>query len=315
MGFGYGIGHSPKAGAAVADFTVKKEAVYETIDYWTEESGGTADNSAEWSSGNGATGYIGRPIGPGWEVIGLYFHADTYAAQASITVDLMNYGNTPSNAAANTIASISLADATDGGGQTNNAYKLFLLNTPVEVPVTGDSTVIGFLTRNSQGNISDARVGARLRRLVGNYVCDVIIGGDAVQEDTGGGGNTGGAPALGAPNDGTLFNDNYQGGQSVSTPFNVQVRNNSGNPVNWQIVLTGTGFNGDDDGNSPLFPIGANVSSDGKNYDYAVVAESDGTFTHYFTGVNPLSAWDNAEIIGGVPDVSGAQGVVNLYIP
>ena len=58
----------------------------------------------------------GLPIDAGWEVEAMYFQADTYPATATVQVDLMNYGNTPSNAAANTITSITLSSSTDGGG-------------------------------------------------------------------------------------------------------------------------------------------------------------------------------------------------------
>lgn len=155
--------------------TVTKEDLYEYRDIWAEESGATNPNSAEWSFGNGATGFMGLPIDNGWEVVALAFHADTYPATATIQVDLMNYGNTPSNAAANTIASISLANATDGGGVTNNAYKYEVLASPIAIPVTGSSTVIGFITRGETGAISDARIYARLRRKIGEYVSDVSI--------------------------------------------------------------------------------------------------------------------------------------------
>ncbi len=155
--------------------TVTKLPVYEYRDIWAEEGGGANANNSEWSFGNGATGFMGLPIGQGWEVTGMYFHADTYAATATIQVDLMNYGNTPSNAGANTIASISLSSSTDGGGATNNGYKYETYATPIPVPVTGTHTVIGFITRGQTGNISDMRVGARLRRQVGEYVSEVTI--------------------------------------------------------------------------------------------------------------------------------------------
>lgn len=149
--------------------------IYEYRDIWAEESSGTNPNSAEWSFGNGATGYMGLPIDAGWEVEALYFMADTYPATATIQVDLMNYGNVASNAAANTIASINLTSSTDGGGTTNNAYKYESLDEPVAIPVTGSATVIGFLTRGETGNISDARVGARLRRKVADVVGSVLL--------------------------------------------------------------------------------------------------------------------------------------------
>lgn len=148
------------------DITYKP--VYEYRDIWAEESGGTNPNNAQWSFGNGATGYIGLPIDAGWEVIQLGFHADTYPSTATIQIDLMSY-NTPSLAAANTIASVSLTSATDGGGTINNAYKL------ADVSAVVPAGVVGFITRGATGNISDARVYARLRRQVGTCVEDVSV--------------------------------------------------------------------------------------------------------------------------------------------
>ena len=140
-----------------------------------EENGVLNANSAEWSYGNGATGYMGEVVDEGWEVVAMYLMADTYAATASVQVDLMNYGNTPSNAAANTISSISLTNSTDGGGATNNAYKYFQLPAPIPVPVTGTTTVLGFLTRNVSGTISDVRVGAKIRKLKGYYISNIVV--------------------------------------------------------------------------------------------------------------------------------------------
>jgi hypothetical protein len=161
--------------AGEPNLTVSTAPLYEYRDIWAEESGATTAGSAEWSFGNGATGFMGLPISDGWEVEAMYFQADTYPATATIQVDLMNYGNTPSNAAANSITSISLANAADGGGATNNAYKYEVLGTPVPIPVTGSSTVIGFITRGETGAISDARVGARLRREIGQFVTGVTL--------------------------------------------------------------------------------------------------------------------------------------------
>lgn len=154
---------------------VTKSNLYDTRDIWAEESGGANANSAEWSYGNGAVGFMGIPVGTGWEVVSMYFHADTYAATAKIQVDLMNYGNTPSNAAANTICSISLSSSKDGGGATNNAYKIVEFDAPVPVPATGGSTVLGFITRGLSGSVSDMRVGVNLRRKTGEYVSDVTL--------------------------------------------------------------------------------------------------------------------------------------------
>lgn len=164
-----------KENIAALGLTVDTQPLYEYRDIWAEEGATATANNAEWSFGNGAVGFMGLPIDDGWEVVALAFHADTYAATATIQVDFMNYGNTPSGAAANTIASIALANSTDGGGVTNNAYKYEELAVPVAIPVTGSSTVIGFMTRAQAGSISDARIYARLRRQVGEYVSDVQL--------------------------------------------------------------------------------------------------------------------------------------------
>ena len=120
--------------------------LYEYRELWAEENGAIANNSAEWSFGNGATGYIGLPFDAGWEVVELGFNADTYPATGTVTIELSSY-NTPSNAAGNAIASLSLANSTDGGGATNNAYKHEVLTTPQSVPVG----LVGFLTRTVTG--------------------------------------------------------------------------------------------------------------------------------------------------------------------
>lgn len=162
-------------GSVQLSVSTTTQPVYEYRDIWAEEGSAVTAGSAEWSFGNGATGYMGLPIDAGWEVEAMYFSADTYAATASVSVDLMNYGNTPSNAAANTIVSISLSSATDGGGGTNNGYKYEVLPTPVPVPVTGTTTLIGFITRTVSGSVGDARVGARLRRKVADVVTGVSL--------------------------------------------------------------------------------------------------------------------------------------------
>lgn len=155
--------------------SVTKTAIYEYRDIWAEEGAGLSNGSAQWSFGNGSVGFIGLPIDSGWEVEAMYYHADTYPATATVRIDLMNYGNVASNAAGNTIASISLSSSTDGGGTTNNAYKYQKYATPIPINTTGSSTVIGFITRSEVGNVTDSRIGARLRRKVGDFVSDVEI--------------------------------------------------------------------------------------------------------------------------------------------
>ena len=135
---------------------------YEYRDIWCEEASALKANSSQFSYGNGATGFTGLPIDADWEVQALYFMADTYASLATVKIDMMNYGIKASSAAANTLTSITLENARDGGGDTNNAFKYLVLDEPVQIP--GEVTVIGFLTREVTGTISDVRVGARLRR-------------------------------------------------------------------------------------------------------------------------------------------------------
>jgi hypothetical protein len=147
-----------------------KQPVYEYRDIWAEESGRTNANSAEWSYGNGATGFIGLPVDSGWELTALALHADTFASQAVLSVDAMAYpASSPGSSAANSLATITINGATDGGGEVNNAFKFLELTSPVAVPVTR----FGFITRTRTGNSSDVRVYARLRRKAGDYVSDV----------------------------------------------------------------------------------------------------------------------------------------------
>lgn len=162
-------------GAQMA-LVLSKVAVYEYRDIWAEERTGASGNSGQWSFGDSAVGFFGLPVDAGWQVEALYFNADSYAANATVNVDLMNYGLNPTNAAANTLATISLAGATDGGGQINNAFKYRKLPVPVAIP-TGASgaTLIGFITRATTGAVTNMRVGARLRRKVGDFVTNVTL--------------------------------------------------------------------------------------------------------------------------------------------
>lgn len=158
-----------EVGVTVAQLKAASEPVYEHIIVWAEESGATTANSAEWSFGNGATGFMGLAGGwREWELVGLGFQADTFAALSTIQIDAMNYSSlTPGSAVANTLASLSLANASDGGGGTNNAYKYEDLVLPVSL---AGVNVLGFITRGETGNISDARVLAKLRRKLGDFI-------------------------------------------------------------------------------------------------------------------------------------------------
>ena len=97
------------------------------------------------------------------------FHADTFAANSTVRVDAMVYPSaSPGSSIANTVGSISLANSTDGGGETNNAFKIQDI-TPVAIP----AGVLGFLTRTRTGNTADARVYVKLRKQVGEYISSI----------------------------------------------------------------------------------------------------------------------------------------------
>lgn len=149
---------------------VTKMPLYEYRELWAEEAGAINSNQAEWSYGNGSTGFVGVPIDAGWEAIEMGFSADGYAATATVTVELVVF-LTASNNPANTVASLSLADSTDGGGATNHAWKHEVLSVPKAIP----AGPLGFYTRSVSGTISDARVYARMRRQIGEYVTGVQI--------------------------------------------------------------------------------------------------------------------------------------------
>lgn len=156
----------PAIAPTSATLIVTKMPLYEYRDIWAEEAGGLANNSAQWSFGNGATGFIGLPIDSGWEVVAMGFHSDTGNGATDLTIELVDY-TTPSTAAV-VISSIDV-DA-PGDGAVNNLYKYEELATPASVP---SGAVLGFRTQEDGGNAGDARAYARLRRQVGEYVSDV----------------------------------------------------------------------------------------------------------------------------------------------
>lgn len=144
--------------------------LYEYRDLWAEENATLSNNNPEWSFGAGADGYIGLPIDAGWEVVAMYFHADGATNNADATVNLINIATNPS-ATAPTVATITMTD--NGSGQTNNGWVFQdMLAAPALVPA---GAVLGFRTGAVSGRIGNARVGARLRRQVGNYVSSVSL--------------------------------------------------------------------------------------------------------------------------------------------
>jgi hypothetical protein len=150
--------------------TVTKLPLYEYRDIWAEENATLANNSTEWSFGAGAEGYIGLPIDSGWEVIAMYFHSDNNGAADDLTINLIDIATNPSGTAP-TIATLTMVNS--GSGQANNAWGFQdMLSSPVSVPA---NAVLGFRTGTEVGNIGNARVGARLRRQISEYVSDVQL--------------------------------------------------------------------------------------------------------------------------------------------
>ena len=154
---------------ALVGLDVVKEPLYETREMWAEENAAISTNQAEWAYGNGAVGFIGLPFDAGWEVTEIGFNADTMAAAAVVTIDVMSYNQPDANTV---IDSLTITGSTDGGGTTNNSFKHFIVPTPVAVP----PGLVGFYTRSvTGGTVSDARVWARFRRKVGDYISDITL--------------------------------------------------------------------------------------------------------------------------------------------
>lgn len=151
----------------IQTLTVTKMPLYEYRDQWAEEGGGAVDNSAQYSYGNGATGFKGLPYDDGWEIIAVYIHSDNNGPNDDMSVFIHDYQTTVSNAAP-IVATITYNNS--GDGQTNNGYQY----TPLTATIP-DGAVLGFRTDNENGNVSDIVVGFRARRQIGEYVSDVTI--------------------------------------------------------------------------------------------------------------------------------------------
>jgi len=157
--------------------TITTEPTYEYREIWAEESGGLNAAQSEWSYGNGATGFMGIPhlAEEGWEVTHMYFNSDVYNAGANVTIALMQF-ETASNNISNEVSTITVANSTDGGGSTNHAYKTEKYDPPIPIPFPTSGAPLGFYTKTlTGGTISDARVGARLRRQTGTHVTGVTL--------------------------------------------------------------------------------------------------------------------------------------------
>lgn len=150
---------------------VTTDSLYEYETVWAEEGAALDNNTAEWSFGNGATGFMGLPFsGNGWEITGMGAQADVGNNAVDLRFDLVDYGANPS-AAAPVLASLTF-QWPNVEGALNNMWKWEDFTTPIPTP---DDTYFGFLTRELGGNASDVRVKVRMRRLVGQYVTSVSL--------------------------------------------------------------------------------------------------------------------------------------------
>ena len=282
LGSGFDIGVA-EPGKISIQFEAQTLPLYEWRDIWAEESSNLANGSSQWSFANGDTGYIGLPIDSGWEVVSMYFHSDNNGANDDLTVHMVDQ-STP---AANSPIVSTVTVVNSGQGSANNAYVFEEFATAIAVP---DGAVLGFRTGVESGSFNGARVGARLRRKIGEYVSAVTVTNGVV------------APVLGQPANGDLVSDNFQDGGSNS-PFDLQVRNTTNAATNWQAVVTG-----------PYTTI-PNLAAG--NYTLQTTDNGDGTYTHVFTGTTPLGAFGNITITGDAPIPAGSGGSANvgLYIP
>lgn len=142
--------------------------LYEYDKIVAEEGGGATDNSSQWSRGDSSTGFIGEPIGDGWEIISMAFHADSGGLpNESMEVHLVDM-RTPS-ASAPIIATVSITGS--GEGVNDNAYVYQdMSSAPVIIP---DGAVLGFRTGDEVGNWADMRVIVRMRRQIGQCVSSI----------------------------------------------------------------------------------------------------------------------------------------------
>lgn len=99
------------------------------------------------------------------------------------------------------------------------------------------------------------------------------------------------------PADGKIVSDNFQDQPFV--PFNLQVRNTTGNTVDWQALVE----------NVPYATI-PNLNLNGALIQ--TVDNGDGTYSHMFTGES-IAPFQNIIITGGVVSPSGDGSGLSLY--
>lgn len=82
---------------------------------WAEENSGLANGEAEWSFGNGATGFIGIPMGIDCELFAISINADTFGT--SVSIDIQRDGaavSTPNFTANNQVIPITAVPYNQG---------------------------------------------------------------------------------------------------------------------------------------------------------------------------------------------------------
>lgn len=104
----------------------------------------------------------------------------------------------------------------------------------------------------------------------------------------------------GTPANGALVSDNFQDGVG-NAPFNLQIRNTTGNVTNWRAVIS----------NRPYATIPSLIAG---NYTLVTVNNGDGTYTHTITGTVPLGAYANITIQGGLPIPAGNGTGLSFFI-
>jgi len=156
--------------------SVTTTPIYEYREIWAEENATLNASGFEWSYGNGSTGYVGIPHDgkSGWEVFAMYFQADSFTTGSNATVVCRQF-QSASNTSSQDVCSITVSSPTDGGGQVNHTHKYEEFATPHSLPFPAEAAPLGFFTSQKSGTVSDARVGVRLRRQIGEAITGVTL--------------------------------------------------------------------------------------------------------------------------------------------